>query len=86
MTEDVKRELKIFAQYFAIAVLAGLITHVLTIPVPTGTGPTVNAININEVWRNYWPYYRLWLMAFVILSVIKFLIFYIGYRKRANSK
>lgn len=65
--ELLKGKLKTLAQYFCIALVAGLINffvHMLPHP----------RINLDEAWLNYEPLLRDWLIIFVAISVLRLLI------------
>ena len=84
MTEQIKRELKTFAQYFAIALVAGVGAFVTFMP-EAGEGEFAVAVNIKEAWRNYQPVMRAWLVGFAFLGVIRLLLIHIIRHRRKHS-
>ena len=67
MKNLLKRELKIWAQYFVIALVAWWIHFSYFFTSKPG-------INIHEAWRIYEPLLSDWLFIFAILSVVRLLL------------
>lgn len=84
MAEEVRWELKTCAQYFAIALIAGVGAFVSFMPDAEG-GEIAIAVNIGEAWRNYMPVLGTWLLVFAILSIIRLLILYTVHHKRNKN-
>ena len=70
MKDLIRSELKIWAQYFVLALLAGWIVFVLFI----GSNP---GINVHEAWRNYEPEMRYWIIILGALGAIRFLLIFL---------
>jgi uncharacterized membrane protein len=78
MKEQIRREVKICAQYFALALVSGVAAFVLALPHGGREGEIAVAVNIREAWLNYEPMLRSWLLGFAFLSIIRLLIIYIA--------
>ena len=78
MRNEVKRELRIGAQYFVILLVAVVVAFFAMLP-SGGNGEVAQAINLNEAWKNIEPYVYQVLLAFTVLSVARFGIVSIVY-------
>ena len=67
MKAFLKEELKGWAQYFALALMAGWLHFAYEFG-------SIPGINIKEAWRNYEPLLRQWLFIFSALSLVRLLI------------
>lgn len=67
MRDSMKDELKIRAQYFGLALLAGWLHFVFDFG-------SIPYIDVREAWRNYEPLLRGWLTIFVVLGAVRLLL------------
>ena len=75
MKAVLKAELRIWAQYLLIAVLAGYIGFGLAF----GSAP---GLNLKGAWLNYEPLWRRWLVILAALGAVRLLLVLLFYKLR----
>ena len=75
MKAVLKAELRIWAQYIFIAMLAGYIVFGLSIG-------RIPGINLKEAWRSYEPLQRQWLFVVTALGALRLLLVLLFYKLR----
>ncbi|HEV7903980.1 MAG TPA: hypothetical protein VGO96_09075 [Pyrinomonadaceae bacterium] len=78
MKDFAKNELKVLAQYFFIALLAGWLDFTIwTSRIP--------GLNLHEAWLNYAPVLRRWQAIFIALSAIRLIFVFLLRKLNAHS-
>ena len=75
MKDVLKAELRIWAQYTFIAVVAGYVVFGLSFG-------SIPGLNLKEAWRNYEPLWRRWLVIFAALGAVRLLLVLLFYKLR----
>ena len=82
MASEVKHELSVWAQYFAIALVAEVVGFMGWLGEVTGDGSVFDLSM--AFWQHELSRLRVWLPVFLTLSAIRFGMFYVGYRSKSR--